>query len=200
MNIFRFVFLYLSIFPFYAGAQTVNEAQIDNCLDLPEYEYMDFTSFPGVPTTRQLQYGGKTTHLNVQEGYRIRYAWKGIKFLDLKIEYPGEDHFESNLKELIEYYEHLKRSDNIVITTSADSMSYRSFFADRPYVSDRFAFLATDLLVDEHNKRFIYVYYWNPNKDEVLLDSIQDFLREKARSMQGVRLSQEKVALSKTKG
>ncbi|HRO43889.1 MAG TPA: hypothetical protein PL009_13715 [Flavipsychrobacter sp.] len=165
-------------------AQQITEGSVSHCLTGDGYAYMDLTPFPNTPTTRTLKYGNNEVTLSLQEAYRVRYTLKGGKFLDVKIEYPPADRFRDDFAELIGYYDYIAQSGNMKVILSDDSLGYASFFADRHNVSDQFVFLSTDLLVDVPNKRFIYVYYWNPNKDQMLFDNIEAFLAEKKRSIQ----------------
>jgi hypothetical protein len=169
-----------------SNAQKITEAKVSHCITLEGYHYLDLTPFPGTPTTREWDYGDTVITLSLQEAYRVRYSWKGVKFVDVKIEYPYEGRFDNELAELKKYYEHISRYDNMTMTISADSFGYQAFFADRPSVSKQFLFLSTDLLVDTANKRFIYIYYWNPNREQPLLKDLNGFLLEKSRSLRQI--------------
>jgi len=178
--------VYFLLSPGILLAQKITESQVAHCISLDGFTYMDITAFPRTPTTRTLEYSGGKIILSLQEAYRVRYAWKGIKFMDVKIEYPQDGNFEQELAALTKYYQHVSTDQSMVVHTSADSMGFQVFLADRRYLSDDFMFLSTDLLVDKRNKRFIYVYYWNPNRQKKLLENIDDFLVEKKRSLMQV--------------
>ncbi|RYZ49619.1 MAG: hypothetical protein EOP49_15895 [Sphingobacteriales bacterium] len=179
----RILFALGLLLPLACFSQHITKEQFSGCIRLEHYEFLDVMPFPGTPTTRELTYGGNKIVLSVEEAYRIRYSWKGTKFLDVKIEYPGEEGFEADLRKLIAYYEYQMVQPNLRVTYAEDSLGYLAFFADRPEVSPAFVFLSLDLLVDRPNKRFIYVYYWNPNKEQLLLTSMDAFYDEKRQSM-----------------
>ncbi len=166
-------------------AQRITELQFSDCLTLDDYRYSDITPFPGTPTSRQLSYGNETVKLSIEEAYRIRYSWKGQKFLDVKIEYPGDADFAKDSTALEAYYEHIARDDRMQMHVSTDSFGYRAFFADR-YSLDKHIFLATDLLIDPVQKRFIYIYFWNPNQAEPLLKDMDAFFEEKKKVLKQI--------------
>jgi len=176
----------LSIFiSFSVQSQHLKEKDFEKCLKLKGYGYIDFTVFPGTPTNREISYGDDKGYLTIEEGYRIRYAYSNIKLIDLKVEYPQADEFLKEVEKQKKFFEYLQSKEASIANVHyhEDIFGYKGYTLDRLNTSKEFMFLSTNCLFDYENKRFIYVYYWNINREEMTFETIKDFLKQKEISL-----------------
>jgi|SRR3989339_793793 len=174
----KLLFFILSFIWLTTYGQSILEKNVNKCLNIKDFEYLDFTPFPGTPTYRdQLVGNEKNKKISLKEAYRIRYSYKKIKFMDLKIEYSIPEKYEKDKKYMKKYFKYIKKveSKTAFIQENNNFMSFSGFISERFELKNEFLFLSSYCFFDDVNKRIIYVYYWNINQQQKVFKTIDEF-------------------------